>query len=144
MAYQMSREPVMSRDDSEVQFVIDWLGPAAAEAELLDSYRPPANWAGDYEKIFALGLSEEAVAAALAQPGMVRGDAVTPRIEQAIDFALFFTEKLPWFPPGDQIRSAECHIALVKMVGQGEYTDAADLLILHPARRRAYFVAAKM
>ena len=144
MTYQMSRNPVMYLDDVEVQFVIDWLRTRTEEVSLLDSYHPPANWAGDYEKIFALRVDEATIREALRRPGVVAGDEVTPRIREAVKFAMIFTKKLQWFPVEEKILSPELYISPIRIVEQSGYTDAADLVVIHPVRRIVYFVAAKM
>ena len=61
MGYQYYREPVVDFDDSDVQFVLGWAKQEGKPSQLIHSYHPSANWAGDYEKIFALRL----------QPGVV-------------------------------------------------------------------------
>ncbi len=144
MTYQMSRDPVMYIDDVEVQYVIDWLGTRTEDVSLLDSHRPPANWAGDYEKIFALRVDEATISEALRRPGVVAGNEVTSRIRKAVRFAMIFTKKLQWFPVEEKILSPELYVSQIRIVEQGGYTDAADLLVIHPQRQIVYFVAAKM
>ena len=144
MTYQMSRDPVVYMDDREVQYVLGWLGQDESTAVLLNSYHPPANWAGDYEKIFALRMEEAALRRAITKPGVVPGDQATERVVAAVRFAMIFTRDLPWFPREEEILTSSFYLVPVNVVMQGEYADATDIMMIHPADRTVYFVAAKM
>lgn len=56
LAWQLSRDPVVSLDDPDVLHLYEWAGVDGDAAMLINSYHPPANWAGDYQKVFSVRL----------------------------------------------------------------------------------------
>lgn len=143
LVYQGSRDPVVEPDDRAVVHVLQWLHQEG-DARLLSSYYPPVNWAGDYEKIFALELDEKVAADVVHRAGVVRGDQVAGDLAQALKFAMLYTRELDWFPPHEDILAGDYYVASLQVVHQGGYTDGARLLIVQPDKQILYFVAAKM
>ena len=97
-----------------------------------------------HPKVFALRVDETTISEALLRPGIVAGDKVTPRMQEAVRVAMFFTKKLQWSPVEQKILSPELYVSPIRIVEQGGYADAADLMVIHPERQIVYFVAAKM
>ncbi len=144
MSYQFNREPVVDFDDTDVQFVLGWAQQEGTPSQLVNSYYPPANWAGDYEKIFVLRLQPSVVNEVVSRQGVVRGDQVTGQLKEVVHFALIFTRELAWFPAEVEIFTADYYVSPIHVVLQGEYPDAAHLIIIQPQEQTLYFVAAKM
>ena len=144
MTYQYLKEPVVDFDDADVQYVFQWLHQKPDASQLLDSYYPPANWAGDYEKIFALKLEPEVAAEIVTRAGVVRGDGIDGELEEAVAFAMFFTRDLSWFPSEEDILTAEYYLSPIRIIHKGGYPDSVHLVIVQPEKQILYFVAAKM
>jgi hypothetical protein len=144
VAYQFMREPVVDFDDGDLQYVLEWLGQERDPAQLLHSFHPPTNWAGDTEKMFALQLEATIIPGLLGREGVVRGDQLPEDLQRAVSFAMNFTRDLNWFPTEEKILTADYYVSPIRIVMQGGYPDSTDLLVIHPQRRLLYFVAAKM
>lgn len=144
LAWQLSRDPVVSLDDPDVLHLYEWAGVDGDAAMLINSYHPPANWAGDYQKVFSVRLGPSTIQGVVDRYGLKSGDRLTQSELQSIDFASFFTQDLDWFPSPDELKTKAYFVVVRRNQYQGEYLDSTHLLVLHPGSGVIYFVAGKM
>jgi hypothetical protein len=144
LAFQWLREPVVTADDEDVRYVAHWLYQRDEPVEILNSYHPPANWAGDFEKEFAIRIDSDGISRFLASPEAVRGDRIDGNLRRDVEFALVFAEKLAWFPTPEMIFSDKFHVAPVRTWDRQSGSDAVYLVLVEPAKEIAYYVEAKM
>ncbi|MBQ76560.1 MAG: hypothetical protein CMQ20_16265 [Gammaproteobacteria bacterium] len=144
MTYQFTREPIVDFDDNDVQQVLTWLQQPGNPSQLLHSHHPPANWAGDFEKMFALQLDQEITQEVVGRTSVTRGDQLSEDLQQAISFAMFFTRDLDWFPAEAEVLTDAYYVSQFRIVLQSGYPDAVYLAIIHPEHHILYYVEAKM
>ncbi len=144
MIYQSMRAPIVTMDDDDVQYVLDWVGQTDTPVQLLSSYHPPANWAGDFEKMFTLKIDRKIAESLVLRPDVVRGDQLPADLVSSVEFAMFFTQDIAWFPPGSELLSSEYYLWPIHTLAQFDALDSVHLLFISPDSELLFFVEAKM
>lgn len=114
--------------------------------ELMQSHLLDGSWAGDAEKAFAVRVVGMDTELLWQQEGVVRGDRLTPELEDAVDFIgnLLDSGYVPWFPTREEIRRDSHYVYPINIVTQGSYPDSVQMIVMRPFDDMAFFACLKL
>lgn len=143
--YQISRsgEGTLSANHPDVVTVARLLG--GANLELVQSYSISGNWSGDIDRGFVarvLNLDEQALTEIEFTQ---RGDQLSEYSTEAVRFVAgnIGGQNTSWFPPAEELLTADYLIREVDVQGDTTLIDSARLLFLRPRDQMVFYAWVK-
>lgn len=133
----------------DVRFVLNWcrLGDSRIE-EVIHSYQSARSFTGDHLDAHAIRITNVSTDELVADDfggGWVRCDKAQGVLKDALDFVTSWAggDETPWFPPAEQLKSADFYVYSWSIYCHGTRPSAAELIFVHPASKMVYYFGGK-
>lgn len=133
----------------DVRFVLNWcrLGDSRIE-EVVHSYQSARSFTGDHLDAHAIRItkvSTDELVADDAGGGWVRCDKTQGVLKDAVDFVASWAgrHETLWFPPAEQLNSADFYVYSWSIYCHGTRPSAAELIFVHPSSKMVYYFGGK-